>query len=74
MMQEDKWLVAVTAGRWQKHGIHEAKAAGIKILAIDSDPAAEGFLEADKSLCIDFTDHDKIISELKGMNIILAGL
>ena len=73
MMQEEKWLIAVTAGRWQKHGIREAKAAGIKVLAIDTDPVAEGFAEADKSLCIDFSDHDKIISELKGMNIIFNG-
>jgi biotin carboxylase len=73
MMQEEKWLIAVTAGRWQKHGIREAKAAGIKVLAIDTDPAAEGFAEADKSLCIDFTDHDKVISELKAMNIAFSG-
>ena len=61
MNQNEIWLVAVTAGRWQKHGIDEAKRAGLKIIAVDADAAAEGSQIADIFLCIDINNHDEII-------------
>ncbi len=73
MSREERWLIAVTAGRWQKHGIREAKKAGIKILAIDSDPNAEGFTEADQTLCMNFADHGLVIDALKKFNIVFSG-
>ena len=37
-MKDEKWLIVVTAGRWQYDGIIEAKKLGLKILSIDTDP------------------------------------
>ncbi len=72
-MLDDKWLVAVTAGRWQKPGIREAQLAGLKVLAIDADKNAVGLAEADKSLVIDLQDHDEVIRMLREMNIPFCG-
>lgn len=71
MKQDEIWLVAVTAGRWQRHGIREARAAGLKVLAIDTDPNAEGFADADQVLNIELGDHDAVIRALhaEGKNI-----
>ena len=65
MINDDIWLIAVTAGKWQKHGISEAMGSGIKVLAIDADSKAEGFSIADKSLCISLENEDAVIQELK---------
>ena len=43
------WIVALTAGRWQRHSIKQAKSMGIKVFAVDADPNAEGFEDADIS-------------------------
>lgn len=71
MKGEDIWLVAITAGRWQRHGIREARAAGLKVLAIDADPDAEGFADADQVLNIDLSDHEAVIRAIRsiGKNI-----
>lgn len=71
---DDIWLVAVTAGKWQRHGIREARSAGFKVLAIDSDPEAEGFLEADKSLIIGFSDHAKVIEAVRSLGLNIKGV
>jgi biotin carboxylase len=73
MIQQDIWLVAVTAGKWQRHGIREAKAAGLKVVAIDSDLNAEGFLDADIALNIDLTDHQFVITSLQELNLNICG-
>jgi biotin carboxylase len=64
MNNEEIWLVAVTAGRWQRHGICEAKAAGLKVIAIDADPNAEGFSDADYVINMDLSNHQAVIAEL----------
>lgn len=61
----DVWLIAVTAGKWQVHGIKEAQAAGLKVLAIDKDTNAEGLTIADQSICIDTDDWDTVIESIK---------
>jgi biotin carboxylase len=58
------WIVAVTAGKWQKHAIRQAKLAGFKIVTIDDDPHAEGFSDSDLALCMDIFDVDGIQKEL----------
>ena len=73
MTQDDEWLVAVTAGRWQRHGIQEAKLAGLKILAIDADANAEGFADADHAMHIDFDDHDSIIKSIRDLGFNIKG-
>lgn len=70
---EELWLVAITAGRWQKHGISEAKKAGIKVIAIDADPEAEGFQVADKYFCMNIDNHDAVIKTLRDLNINIRG-
>lgn len=73
MKTHEDWLIAVTAGKWQKHGIREAHAAGLKVLALDADPSAEGFGEADHSLNVDLTDHEGIIRTLEGLGKNIRG-
>lgn len=67
MKHSDKWLVAVTAGRWQLHGIREARAAGLSVLAIDTDPEAEGLREADSSLTMSLEDAEAVIRAIRAM-------
>jgi biotin carboxylase len=71
--QNERWLVAVTAGRWQCHGIQEARAAGLKVLAIDADPNAEGFADADQVLNVDLSDHEAIIQAVRGLGKNIRG-
>lgn len=73
MKKSEKWLVAVTAGRWQTHGIQEAKAAGLRVIAVDADPNAEGFLHAELNLCMDLSDHANVIEALIGLNKNICG-
>ena len=68
------WLVAVTAGKWQKYAIQQAKLAGLKIVAIDDDPHAEGFADADLVLCMDIFDIDGIQKELSKHKIYPDGV
>ncbi len=72
-MQEGQWLIAVTAGRWQRHGIREARAAGLKVLAIDTDPNAEGFVDADQALVFDFSDYATIIQTVHDLDKNIQG-
>lgn len=73
MSQEEIWLVAVTAGRWQRHGIREARAAGLKVLAIDADPNAEGFADADQVLHMELGDHEAVIHTLRSLEKNIQG-
>ena len=73
MNQSEIWLVAVTAGRWQRHGIREARAAGLKVLAIDADPNAEGFGDADQVLNIELSDHDAVMRALWALDKNIQG-
>lgn len=71
--EDEIWLVSVTAGRWQKHGIGQAQLAGLKVVAVDSDPNAEGFHEADEFICMDTDDSEGVIKALQGLNINIQG-
>ena len=68
MLKNEKWLIAVTAGKWQKHGIKEARSLGIKIIGVDADPEAVGFDEVDYKLIIPFDNHQNIIEALRKLN------
>jgi biotin carboxylase len=71
--KRDFWLVAITAGRWQRHGIVEARKAGLKVVAIDSDPNAEGFQDADKYICMDTNDYEGVVDALQSLDIAIRG-
>jgi biotin carboxylase len=73
MKTEEGWFIAVTSGRWQRHGIQQAKAIGLKVLAIDADPIALGFADADKTLCMSFADHSLIIQALHDLDLHFIG-
>ena len=53
----ERWLIAITSGRWQVNSIQEAQKLGLKVLAIDGDPNAEGSKCANKFLHIDINKH-----------------
>jgi biotin carboxylase len=67
------WLVAVTAGRWQINGIRKAKSLGLKVVAIDADPGAAGFAEADHVLNMRLDELDKVLKALTEMRVHLRG-
>ena len=73
MLENEKWLIAVTAGKWQKHGIKEARSLGIKIIGVDADPEAECFDEVDYKLIIPFDNHQNIIEALRKLNFNYCG-
>jgi biotin carboxylase len=74
MKADEYWLIAVTAGRWQRHGIRQARDAGLKVLAIDADPQAEGFSDADLALNMDLDDPDMIIRCIINLGINVKGV
>ncbi len=68
-MTDDKWLIAVGAGRWQVPGIRAASSAGLKVLALDGDGAACGFKEADQFIVVDIRDSAAVIRAVEGSGI-----
>jgi len=74
MKKDEKWLIAITAGKWQKHGIKESRKLGLKVIGVDADPSAEGFDEVDYKLIIPFDNYQKIIEELRKLNFNYYGV
>ncbi len=72
-LADEKWLIAVTAGRWQMHGIREAQKAGLKVIGIDADVHAEGLKIVDIPLAMDLTKSDEIIAKIKSLNLNIKG-
>lgn len=72
-MTDEKWLIAVGAGRWQQPGIHAARAAGLKVLAIDGLADAPGLASGDRSLVVDIRDADAVIAAVVATGICPAG-
>lgn len=73
-MNSAHWLIAVTAGRWQMHGIQQAQAAGLMVLAIDADPNAPGLSQADASLCMPLHDHAEVVGAVRALGKPYAGV
>lgn len=73
MKHSEKWLLAVTAGRWQLHGIREARKAGLSVLAIDADSEADGLREADASLTMHLGDSEAVIRAIRAMQLRICG-
>lgn len=65
--------MAVTAGRWQRNGIAQARRLGLKVVAIDADPQAEGFADADRVLNVGLDEHEIVLRELRAMGIAIRG-
>jgi len=69
-----KWLICVTAGKWQLNSIIEAKKLGFSICAIDSNPNAEGFKVVDKFICEKLNNIKKIIKKIYELQISVKGV
>ncbi len=67
------WLVAVSAGRWQLHGIARAQNAGIRVFALDGDPGAPGLAAADRGVCVDIRDAGAVVRAVEESGIDPAG-
>lgn len=65
--------MAVTAGRWQRHGIAQARRLGLKVIAIDADPQAEGFADADRVLNLGLDEPELVVRQLRAMGIAICG-
>ncbi|MBF8271059.1 MAG: lactate dehydrogenase [Magnetococcales bacterium] len=65
----DTWLVAVTAGRWQTHGIRSAQAAGLRVMALDGDASAPGLAIADAFAVVDIRSPDAVEKALRDSGI-----
>ena len=70
---KDLWLVAIGAGTWQSHGIEVARAQGIRVLALDGDPAAPGLRAADLSYLVDIRDENAVIEAVRLSGIKASG-
>jgi len=70
---KDKWLISVTAGTIQCHGILEAKKIGLKVLSIDEDSNAKGFSFSDKIININLSRTDEILKIINDLNLNIVG-
>lgn len=73
MMNDETWLVAVGAGRWQIPGIQAAKHAGLKVLAVDGLATAPGLEVADRFEIADIRDPQATIEAVSRAGIRPSG-
>ncbi len=69
----DKWLISVTAGLIQVHGIRKAKKLGFKVLAIDQDPNALGFKFSDIKIVSRLNEFNEIFKKICNYNLNIVG-
>ena len=69
----DKWLISVTAGLIQVHGIRKAKKLGFKVLAIDQDPNALGFKFSDIKIVSRLNEFNEIFKKICDYNLNIVG-
>jgi len=53
---DERWIVFVTCGRWQRSGLAVAKSLGFKIIGVDGDEYAQGRDLVDQFLCVDINN------------------
>jgi biotin carboxylase len=71
----EEWIAFMPAGTWQKKSILMAQDLGYKVIAIDSDPSAEGLLVSDDSVLLADLDCFSLVSTLKSKDLqIIAAL
>ena len=56
-----KTVLFVGAGRHQRRAIAQARAGGLRVVAVDRNPDAPGLAEADVAEVVDFSDVDTVI-------------
>jgi len=57
-----KTVLFVGAGRHQRRAIAQARARGLRVVAVDRNPDAPGFAEAEVAEVVDFSDVDAVIA------------
>ena len=57
------------ASRYYARSIRKARAIGYRVVAIDRDPRAEGFMDADQSAVVDITDRDGVLRAARNIGI-----
>lgn len=71
----NEWIAFMPAGVWQKKSIMIAQKLGYKVVAIDSDPNAEGLLVSDDSILLTELDCLSLVSALRSKDLqIVAAL
>jgi biotin carboxylase len=56
-----KTVLFVGAGRHQRRAIAQARAGGLRVVAVDRNPEAPGLAEADVAEVVDFSDVDAVV-------------
>ena len=65
---KNKYIIFVTAGKWQIKGIKTAIKLGFNIIAIDSDKKALGKKYANVFINEKLENHSRILKKLKKIN------
>ena len=64
-----KTVMILGASRYYARSIHKARAIGYRVIAVDRDPAAEGFAAADAHAVVDITDRDRVLAVARQQGI-----
>ncbi len=64
-----KTVLFVAAGRHQRRAILRAKELGLRVAAVDRDPAALGLQAADIPKVVDFTDVGAVLAAVRGLHL-----
>jgi biotin carboxylase len=64
-----KTILIVGAGRYQRAVIRRARELGLRVVAVDRNPDAEGFADADIARVADFSDGDAVLAAVGDLEI-----
>lgn len=64
-----KTVLIVGAGRYQRAVIRRGKELGLRVVAVDRNPEAPGFAEADVGRVVDFADADAVLEAVSDLEI-----
>jgi biotin carboxylase len=62
-------VLFIGAGRHQRRAIAQAKAMGLRVVAVDRNPDAPGLAEADVAKVVDFSDADAVLAATARLQI-----
>jgi len=61
-----KTVLFIGAGRHQRRAIRQARERGLRVIAVDRNPDALGFAEADARVVVDFSDVGAVLDAVAG--------
>ena len=64
-----KTVLVIGAGRYQRAVIQRAKALGYRVVAVDRNPEAPAFAEADVGLVVDFSDAEAVLAAVTDVEL-----